>query len=204
MPYVVVRRNDIDVQRRLVRIPENPPRIVLRDAPLSARQRLSHVELAVLQSQIDVDLGRVDVVVERPQQAVRVVLDVRFLSPVLIRDELFAIGPQIAVGVLKQPEVRRLRDEHAAIEHFQPARQDEAVLKHRALVHAAVVVRVFEHDNLADRRVLTLRVDVGHVAGHLDGPHAAVAVPVDHDRVLNQRLARDELDAIAGRHVRTS
>ncbi len=100
--------------------------------------------------------GGVDVVVERPQQAVRVVLDVRFSSPVLIRNELLAIGPQIAVGVLKQPEVRRLCDEHAAIEHFQPARQDEAVLKHRALVHAAVVVRVFEHHNLADGLVLTL------------------------------------------------
>ncbi len=122
------------------------------------------------------------------------------LRPYSIGDELLAIGAKIAVRVLEQPEVRRLRDEHAAVEHLQPARQDEAVLKNGALVHAAVVVRVFEHDDLADRLVLAFRVDVGHVARHLDHPHAAFAVPVDHDRVLNQRLAGDELDAIAGRH----
>ena len=48
--------------------------------------------------------------------------------------------------------------------------------------------------------VLAFGVDVGHVSRHLDHPHAALAVPVDHDRILHERLAGHELDPIAGRH----
>ncbi len=199
--HEIAGRNQIHMQRGFVRIPENPPGIVLRDSPLPARQRLQDLERTLPWAQVDVDFRCVDMIVEPPHQAVRVVLDVRFLTPVLIRHELLAIGTEIAVRILKQPQVRRLCDEHAAVEYLQPSRQNEPLLKHGALVHPSIGIGVFEHDNLPDRRVLAAGIDVGHVSGHLDRPQAPLAIPVDHDRVLNQRLARNELDAIPRRHV---
>ena len=44
------------------------------------------------------------------------------------------------------------------------------------------------------------RLDVAHEAGQLDGPEAALGIPVDRDRILNQRLAGHQLEAVAGRH----
>ena len=70
----------------------------------------------------------------------------------MLRDELLGVGLQIAVGVAREPEVRRLGDEHAAVEHLQRARQHEAVEEDRLLVHLAVAVRVLEHDDAAGRR----------------------------------------------------
>ena len=64
-----------------------------------------------------------------------------------------------------------------------------------------VAVRVFQHDDAADRVVLVGPGDVPHEAGHLDRPQAPVEIPVDRDRLLDQRLGGDELDAVAGRHV---
>ena len=81
-------------------------------------------------------------------------------------------------------------------------RQHEAVGEDGALVHHAVLVGVLEDDDLADRLHEWLgRLEIGHEPGHLDDPQPALAIPVDHDRILDQRLAGDELDAIAGRHV---
>ena len=102
---------------------------------------------------------------------------------------------------MHQPDVRRLGNKHAAVEDLQRSREHETVGKHRPLVHPAVAVGVFEHDDAADRIVLVRTGDVCHEARHLDGPEPAVGIPVDRDGFLNQRLARDELDVIARRHV---
>src|SRR6476646_1351464 len=72
----IARWQEIDEQRGLVRVPINAARVVLCRAPLTARERRLIIELAVLQPQVAVVLGRVHPVVERPREAVRVVLDV--------------------------------------------------------------------------------------------------------------------------------
>ena len=141
VPREVRRRNQIDVQDRLVRVAVDPSGIVLRCAPLAARERLAHLERPLLQPQVDVGLGRVHPVVERPEQAVRVVLDVGVEPPVGVGDELLGVGAQVAVGVAGEPEVGRLADEHAAIEHLQRPRQNQLVEEDRLLVHLPVVVR---------------------------------------------------------------
>ena len=145
--------------------------------------------------------GCVHPVVERPVEAVRVVLGIGLATSELIGDELLRVHAQVAVGVVHQPDVGRLRDEHAAVEDLHGSREDEAVREHGALVHHAVGVRVLQHDDAADRIVLVRAGDVRHEAGHLDRPEAALGVPVDRHGILNQRLARDQLDAVAGRHV---
>ncbi len=197
---VVGRRHEVHVQDRLVRVPIDPPRVVLRRPPLAARQRLLHVELVVSPAQVDIHLRGVHPVVERPEQAVRVVLDGRLPPAVLIGDQILRIRLQIPVGVFHQPEIRRLADQHAVGEHLERPRQDEPVGEHRAFVHLPVGVGVLEHDDPAGRLVLVRSLDVVHVAGHLDRPEAAIGVPVDEDRILNQRLAGHELDLVPVGH----
>ena len=198
----VGRGHQIDVQRRIVRVPVNPARVVLRHAPLAAKQRLVHLERAVLQAQVNLDLpGRIHPVVARPIEPVGVVLRVPIPPSELIGDQRLRIRAQIAVGVAHEPDVRRLADQHAMVEHLERPRQDQPVGEHRPLVHPAVAVGILQHDDAADRVVLVAPGDVVHVAGHLDRPQASLRIPVDRDRLLNHRLARDELDVIPGRHV---
>ena len=135
-------------------------------------------------------------------ELVGVVLRIRVETAVLVGDERFRIHPQIAVGIAHQPRVRWLADKHAAVEDLHRARQNQAVGEHRALVHPAVAVLVLQHDDAADRIVLVLATDVAHVAGHLDDPESSLEIPVNRHRILNQRLARDQLDGIPGREVK--
>jgi hypothetical protein len=109
----------------------------------------------------------------------------RLLPTELIGDELLAVHLQIAVGVAHEPQVRGLADEDAAIEDFQRSREHQSLGEHGPLVHLPVE--------------LPARLDVGHVAGHLDSPQAAVSVPIDDHRVLDHRFAGDELNVVAGR-----
>ena len=126
-------------------------------------------------------------------------LDVPLLVAVAVAHQGLAVRLEVAVGVTRQPQVRRLADQHALVEHLQRARQDQPIDEHRLLVHPAVAIGVLEHADAAERRALVGRGEILHVAEHLDHPHAAVGVPVDRDRVLHHRLARDQLGVIARR-----
>ena len=94
-------------------------------------------------------------------------------AAVVVADEILGVGLEIAVGVLHQPQVRRLADEHALIEHLERARQHQLVGEHRALVHHAVAVRVFEDGDVVDRLARIRAVRLRHEARHLEHPHAA-------------------------------
>ena len=177
VPQVVRRGHDVDVQHRLVRVPVDASRVVLRKAPLPARQRLADFERSVLQPQIRIGLRRVDPVVERPEQAVGVVLDVRIAPAEGVRHALFRVGAKIAVGVAREPEVRRLGDEDAVLEDLDRPRQHETVEEHRLLVHPPVVVRILEDTDAAGRLELARRRQILHVAEHLDHPHAPLRCP---------------------------
>ena len=124
-------------------------------------------------------------------------LDVRVTAAVLVRDEILRIGLEVAVRVAHQPEIRRLTDEHAVSEHLQRSRKDQPLGEHGPLVHPAIVVRILEHHDPTERLVLVGGGDRVHVADHFDDPHAALWIEVDRNRVLNHRLAGDELDPVA-------
>ena len=114
---------------------------------------------------------------------------------------LAGVGLQVAVGVLGENQLRRRDHQHAAVEHFDGARHDEAVEEHGALVDLAVIVGVLEHRDVGDGRVLPLACEIRHEPAHLDHPQAAVGVHVEPDGIDHERLARDELEAVTRREA---
>ncbi len=119
-----------------------------------------HLEHAVLQAQLNVGLpGGVHPVVERPVEAIGIVLRIAVEAAVAIGDEFLGVHPQIAVRVVHQPDVRRFGDEDSAIEYFQRSREHEVIGKYGSLVHATVVVRVLEDDDASDWIVLVRATD---------------------------------------------
>ena len=143
---------------------------------------------------------RVHPVVQRPVEAVGVVLGIRVAPAVAVGDERAPIRFQVAVIIGHQPDVRWLGDEDAAIEDLDGSCEDQAVGENGALVHAPVGIGIFEHDHPANRLVLVRSGQIGHEAGHLDHPESAARIPVHGDRFLDRGLAGDELDQVAGRH----
>ena len=89
-------------------------------------------------------------------------------------------------------------DDHAVAPGHDAGRERQAVEEGRLLVITAVAVRVFEEPDHAAR--LALAVDAQRIIAHLDDPELAVGPPVDRDRVLDQRLAGDQLDLEPGAH----
>jgi hypothetical protein len=141
-------------------------------------------------------------VVDRPIEAVAVALDASVPQPVLVRHHFLRVDLQVAVRVAHEPQLAWLADEDPAIEHLERAGQYQPVRKDRALVHHAVVVRVLEHRDVADWIQIGFRcLQIAHVPGHLDDPDPPLEIPVHHDGILHERLAGDELDVIARRHV---
>ncbi len=126
-------------------------------------------------------------------------LDVGVEPAVGVGDQFLGVGAQVAVGVASQPEVGRFADEHAAIEHLQRSRQYQLVEEDRLLVHLPVVIEIFEDADASERLALAGRGDVAHVAEHLDDPQPAVGIRVDEHGLLDHRLARHQLDVVAGR-----
>jgi hypothetical protein len=126
------------------------------------------------------------------------VLRIRGIA-VIVRDQLFVVGFAVVVGVAHEPEIRRLCDQHAIGDECEGAREDQSARELGALVHAAIVVRVFERGDRADGRVFADAVHIGHVSAHLDDPHSAIGRDADGYRVEQQRIARDNLDLEAGR-----
>ena len=135
-------------------------------------------------------------------KAVGVVLGVALEPAVVVADEILRVGFEVAIGVAREPEVRRFRDENAAIEDLDRARQDQLVEKDRPLVHLAVVVLILEDRDATERFSRICARRVRHEPEHLDDPQPAFEVVVDRDRIDHHRFAGDELDAIAGRDVK--
>ena len=142
------------------------------------------------------------VVVETPTQRVRVSLDAAVAAPMVGADLLLRVHPQIAVGVFHQPEVWRFVDEDAVVERLHGTPLHEPIGKDSALVHLAVVIRVFQHADPAHRLQVRFRVgEIAHVFRILDHPEAAVRIPVDRNRILNEGFGGHELHPVAGRQV---
>ncbi len=126
-------------------------------------------------------------------------LDVGFQPAVVVGDELFRIGAEIAVRVAGEPQVGRFGDQHTVRQHFERARQHQLVEEHRLLVHPPVIIEILEDADPSERLALAGRGDVRHVAEHLDYPHASIRIEVDEHGLFDHRLARDELDVVSGR-----
>ena len=117
------------------------------------------------------------------------------LGRVVIRDGGSPVAVAVAVGVLAEPEHWRFGHERAAAGQRHRARHHQTVEKHRALVHPAVAVRVFEHDDASHFFELAGAFEVGHVAAHFEHPQPALRVKRDLNWIMNQRLGGNQFDA---------
>ena len=85
-------------------------------------------------------------------------------------------------------------------QHLDRPRENETVGEHGSLVHHAVMVRVFEHHDPANRIEVRLRRDQRlDESGHLDDPDAALRIPVHHDGILDQGFTGDEFETVPRR-----
>jgi len=142
-----------------------------------------------------------DPVVDAPEKAVGVALDAGFSAPVPRAHQFLGIHLQVAIGVAHQPDVWRLQNEDAVVEDLHGTRLHEAVGEDCPLVQLPVVVGVLEHDDAPDGIQIGLRrLKVADEFRIFDDPQPTIRIPIDGNRILNERLARHEFDVIARRH----
>ena len=112
------------------------------------------------------------------------------------RDLRLFVGLAVAVRVAAEPQVWRGADERAVAVQHQRAGQNDVIEEDRTLVHAAISVRIAEHDHRAFGLGFRRAVEVFHVARHLHDPEATVGGELQDRRVTDQRGLGDELDAV--------
>ena len=86
------------------------------------------------------------------------------------------VGSAIAVGILKEQELSVLSDIKTAFTPLQPSGDVETVGKNMRLVRPAVMVGIFEADNLVVRQVAREDMWIGGCDGHV---HPAGWIPAD-------------------------
>src|SRR5207248_64913 len=117
----------------------------------------------------------VDAIIDVPDEAVGGVFWI-FLIAVIRCDFDFLIAFAIAIGVAAEPEFGGFSDQNAAVHSGQRAGHDQVVEKNGALIHAAIVVGVFEDNDSTGDLSFALAIDVRHEAAHFKHPEAAIGI----------------------------
>ena len=203
-----VEDRGLEVPEALLAAGVAPPdltQVVLREAPLAAavRDGLLERRLRTVPAQTIGIIGLVEVIVQGPDQAALLVLEVAALGSAL-EPELLGVGDALPLGVAVDEDVLRigLVDEDAIVEGEHHARQDELVAVDDVLVEATVALRAFVAGDHADGVMLVLAVDVLHVGAEFGDIHAAVAVEGDVDRLADAvALAEHKLQTVALREL---
>jgi hypothetical protein len=147
-------------------------------------------------------VGRVDPVVQVPEQARLLVLDVGVATLADAGEHDFAlVGDAVAVGVGQLQQIVGVGlagENHAILQRQDHARRHQLVGEHSALVVPAVAFRALPSRDPADRLMLPARLGVHHVADHLADIHPAVAVELDQGWVDHVGLGRHQLHAVTG------
>ena len=103
------------------------------------------------------------------------------------------IGDAVAVRVFQKKHVRRAGHDEPALPRHHPIGESESVGKNRALVHAPVAVRVFEHGDDARRFLPRFRPD--GIAAIFRDEQPPALIESDRARRGDQRLCGDQLHA---------
>ena len=184
----------------------DPAGAVLRDAPLRVVRRGGFSQHAVRRpAHAKGVVGAVEPVVQAPEQAALLMLDVAGPAEaggeqlLLVRDRV-----PVAVGVLPHLVLIRLhRQDRVLAERHHEAREHQPVEEHLVLLVEAVVVGILVHRDAAGRRELGGRVRILHVAADLEDEHAAVPVEGDLHRLFDVRVGQHGLDPVPGRQDET-
>ena len=191
------------MQRRLVRIAEDPAGIVLGDAPFAAQQRLLDLELACFVMEEDVDLpGGVEAIVDRPEESVGVVLGIRVaLRRIRLVTSSF-------VSMRRSPFVSCISQAFGGSPTSTPC--SSTLIARASTRPSAKTVRlsivpslsvVFEHDDRGRSDRARSRRSHRACSRAFRQPKTGREDPGRSRQVPGQGLARHELDAVARSHV---
>ena len=117
-------------------------------------------------------------------------------------DDLTDVGFVIAVRVLEEHEVRRLRDDHSAVGEDEARRDVEMVREHRELVGLAVAVGVFA-DLDAIVALLLVFLHAMRVVGGFADPEATAGIPGESDGLHDVWLSGEQHQLHVGGHLRS-
>ena len=195
----VLLRQEIDEQWIGVRRVVQPPVRVLAHAPLSVRRDGFGAQRAPIGYEAERVLRADERVVEGEEEAVACVLGV-VLAGEPAREDLRRVRTAVAVGVAREEEMRRLDHEDAVAPERDAARHHESIEEHRGFVHLAVAIGVAQHLDAPESLGLARAFGVAHVPAHLDHPQPPVGTELERDGRLDQRLRRDQFNAVSVRH----
>ena len=147
-------------------------------------------------------VGAVDPVVEAPDEAALLVLDVPVAADADAGiEDVPLVGHAVVVGIAVLDDVVRMRfvgEDAVLVDREDHPREQDVIDEHGMPVVDAVSLGAFPAADPARRLVLRCRIGVAHVAPEFRHVHAAVAVPLDDRGVVDVGIRGDELHAIPG------
>ena len=139
---------------------------------------------------VNVDrLVHVQAAIRSPPQRVEQVM--RVLGAESRQHDPRFVGFAVAVGVPQVNEVGAVGDVRAAIARRDAGGDQQAVGEHRRLVGLAVVIGVFEHEDLVRRGLTRLDLRIDFAGGD---PEPSLGVEVHLDRLRHHRIGGPEVD----------
>ena len=132
--------------------------------------------------------------IQTPAEAVEEVLRVSLGEAV--EQDRPAVRLAVAIGVLGIKDFGHAGDDHAILPARQASGVGKVVEEDRDLIVDAIATGGLE-DFYATTADFSVALVEG-VVGHLDDPHSAAGIPVDVDRVLDERFGGGEFDGEAG------
>src|SRR5690606_6636448 len=172
-------------------IVNKPALVVLGNAPLTPEQGAFNQPTVALFAVAFGRLGIVDPVVQRPVQAVGLVLHVASHGVFGIYECLFSRN---AVVVVDKPKVWRLGDRNPVFDQADGAGQHQGIHENGSPVHFAVPIGVFQDGDPARGGVFACSDGIGHVAGHFHNPHPAGLIKGHGNRRGDQGLGGDQFN----------
>ena len=171
--------------------------LVIRNPPLAGPHGdLLGLDHAIgLHSITAVRVGDVHPVVDIPTHTAWLMLEVAAAAAAL-ENQLFFVRLAVAVRVLVGVEIERVG---FANDHLVPGRRQQHARQHQSidedgvLVVFAIAVGVLKPHHATRGIALVFAIDVLHVGVHLHHVQAAVGIPLDNHRFIDDRLARDQV-----------
>ena len=184
---------------------ENLAVIVLRQPPLAAiRPGLFLHRAARRPAQAIVVVRRVDAIIDRPEQPVRLMLEIPAARAAHV-PQLLLVRDPVAIRVGVKPDIVRVRlaDEHLALaERQQQARQQQPLREDAMLIVHAILLAAPVNRDAAPRLQLAGAVDVLHVSQKLRHIHPPIAIEHADRRLLDFRLAEHQLQLVSRRKLK--
>ncbi len=117
-----------------------------------------------------------------------------------VKNDFARVRHVVTIRVLRENDVRLLRDIRPAVAQFEPRRHVQFVRKHRVRVRPPVAVRVLENDQLVVRVLVRQPLWIRRHRGH---PKPALRIERDRHGLLDRKidLRCEKIYFVTARHV---